>query len=66
MYSRVRFFFGDDNFAKLQNAFVIVVGLGGVGNHIRMHGVILLIDIRKSCCKYDGPVRSIEDSAYRL
>ncbi|CAK4149541.1 unnamed protein product [Aphanomyces euteiches] len=31
--SRIRSFFGDEGFEKIQNAFVIVVGLGGVGSH---------------------------------
>lgn len=33
LLSRVKTFFGDDNFQLLQNSFVIVVGLGGVGSH---------------------------------
>lgn len=33
IYSRVRYFFGRESFDKLQGAFVIVVGLGGVGSH---------------------------------
>ena len=33
MLSRIISFFGTENFADIQNAFVIVVGLGGVGSH---------------------------------
>jgi len=33
LFSRVRSFFGDEGHLKLRNAFVIVVGLGGVGSH---------------------------------
>lgn len=33
LYSRVRTYFGDDGFAALQGASVVVVGLGGVGSH---------------------------------
>lgn len=33
LYSRVMSFFTAEKFEKLQNAFVIVVGLGGVGSH---------------------------------
>jgi len=33
MLSRIVTFFGNEAFAKLENAFVIVVGLGGVGSH---------------------------------
>jgi tRNA A37 threonylcarbamoyladenosine dehydratase len=29
----VKVFFGDEPFAKLENSFVIIVGLGGVGSH---------------------------------
>eukprot|EP01036_Dinobryon_divergens_P034528 gene34528-44631_t len=31
--SRVRTFFGEDGFKRLENSYVIVVGLGGVGSH---------------------------------
>lgn len=31
--SRIRTFFGDDGLAAIQDAFVVVVGLGGVGSH---------------------------------
>jgi len=31
--SRVRTFFGDKGFSKLENSFIVVVGLGGVGSH---------------------------------
>ena len=33
LFSRVRTYFGDDGFAKLRGATVVVVGLGGVGSH---------------------------------
>ena len=33
IFSRVRTFFGDDEYANLQRRFVVVVGLGGVGSH---------------------------------
>ncbi|CAE7764726.1 TCD2, partial [Symbiodinium microadriaticum] len=33
LFSRVSPFFGSDNFSDLENSFVIVVGLGGVGSH---------------------------------
>jgi tRNA threonylcarbamoyladenosine dehydratase len=33
LFSRVRTFFGDEEYANLANSFVIVVGLGGVGSH---------------------------------
>jgi tRNA A37 threonylcarbamoyladenosine dehydratase len=33
MLSRIISFFGTENFSNIQNAFVIVVGLGGVGSH---------------------------------
>lgn len=33
LHSRVRTFFGEEGFQKLQNSFIIVVGLGGVGSH---------------------------------
>ena len=33
IYSRIVTFFGDENFIKVSNAFVIIVGLGGVGSH---------------------------------
>ena len=33
LQSRVRTFFGDENFEKLKGALVVVVGLGGVGSH---------------------------------
>jgi tRNA threonylcarbamoyladenosine dehydratase len=33
LFSRVRTFFGDKEYANLANSFVIVVGLGGVGSH---------------------------------
>jgi hypothetical protein len=33
IYSRVISFFGDEKFDRIQNAFIIVVGLGGVGSH---------------------------------
>ncbi len=33
LHSRVKTFFGDTEFSKLNNSFVIVVGLGGVGSH---------------------------------
>ncbi|OQR94368.1 ubiquitin-activating enzyme (E1) [Achlya hypogyna] len=32
-FSRICSFFGEDGFAKIQDAFVIVIGLGGVGSH---------------------------------
>ncbi|EQC39944.1 hypothetical protein SDRG_02599 [Saprolegnia diclina VS20] len=32
-FSRINSFFGDEGFAKIQDAFVIVIGLGGVGSH---------------------------------
>jgi hypothetical protein len=32
-FSRINSFFGDEGFAKIQNAFIIVIGLGGVGSH---------------------------------
>jgi len=31
--NRILLMFGEDSFNKLQNAFVIVVGIGGVGSH---------------------------------
>jgi len=33
MYSRICSFFGEKSFPKIRDAFVIVVGLGGVGSH---------------------------------
>jgi len=33
LHSRVKTFFSDSGFQKLQDSFVIVVGLGGVGSH---------------------------------
>jgi hypothetical protein len=33
LLSRVKSFFGDENFDKLKTSFVIIVGLGGVGSH---------------------------------
>lgn len=33
LLSRVKSFFSEDKFKKIENAFVIVVGLGGVGSH---------------------------------
>lgn len=33
IYSRINSFFGEENFYKIQNSFVIVVGIGGVGSH---------------------------------
>ena len=33
IYSRINSFFGEENFTKIQNSFVIVVGIGGVGSH---------------------------------
>ncbi|KAF0699038.1 Aste57867_10383 [Aphanomyces stellatus] len=32
-FSRINSFFGDEGFEKIQKAFVIVIGLGGVGSH---------------------------------
>ncbi|ETV98496.1 hypothetical protein H310_08634 [Aphanomyces invadans] len=32
-FSRICSFFGEEGFEKIQNAFVIVIGLGGVGSH---------------------------------
>ena len=34
--SRVETFFGEDGFKKVQNSFVVVVGVGGVG-FIKIH-----------------------------
>ena len=33
IYSRIDSFFGNEGFKKIQNSFVIIVGLGGVGSH---------------------------------
>ena len=33
LFSRVRAFFGEEEYANLDHSFVIVVGLGGVGSH---------------------------------
>jgi tRNA threonylcarbamoyladenosine dehydratase len=33
LFARVQAFFGDDGLKRLENSFVIIVGLGGVGSH---------------------------------
>ena len=33
LFARVISFFGEESFPKIRDAFVVVVGLGGVGSH---------------------------------